>query len=72
MQIASSFLESEKSDSSLLAAKINFRLPVFVGLSNIWDKETEKETEKIFNYVKVRLVSNLRYTVLEIFSAKDA
>lgn len=68
MQIASSFLESEKSDSSLLAAKINFRLPVFVGLSNIWDKETEK----IFNYVKVRLVSNLRYTVLEIFSAKDA
>lgn len=68
MQIASSFLESEKSDSSLLAAKINFRLPVFVGLSNICDKETEK----IFNYVKVRLVSNLRYTVLEIFSAKDA
>ena len=68
MQIASSFLESEKSDSSLLAAKINFRLPVLVGLSNIWDKETEK----IFNYVKVRLVSNLRYTVLEIFSAKDA
>ena len=68
MQIASSFLESEKSDSSLLAAKINFRLPVFVGLSNIWDKETEK----IFNYVKVRLVSNLRYTVLKIFSAKDA
>ena len=68
MQIASSFLESEKSDSSLLAAKINFRLPVFVGLSNIWDKETEK----IINYVKVRLVSNLRYTVLEIFSAKDA
>ena len=41
---------------------------ICVGLSNIWDKNLEKN----FNYVKDHRVSNPRYIVLAISSAKDA